>query len=87
MDERDKPTGRLVSPIEWSSVLFLFTDHLGLTMDPAFTDNILYFLFERPLHKMTEEQVVKEMGVFGLEWTDTLDFLPWQHMMVFTKVE
>jgi FkbM family methyltransferase len=41
----------------------------------------------RPLHKMTEEQVVKEMGVFGLEWTDTLDFLPWQHMMVFTKVQ
>ena len=40
----------------------------------------------RPLHKMTQEQVVKEMGVFGLEWTDTLDFLPWQHMMVFTKV-
>ena len=39
-----------------------------------------------PLHKMTEEQVVKEMGVFGLEWTDTLDFLPWQHMMIFTKV-
>ena len=41
----------------------------------------------RPLHKMTEEQVVKEMSVFGLEWTDTLDFLPWQHMMIFTKVE
>lgn len=39
----------------------------------------------RPLHKMTEEQVVKEMAVFGLEWTDTLDFLPWQHMMIFTK--
>lgn len=39
----------------------------------------------RPLHKMTEEQVVKEMSVFGLEWTDTLDFLPWQHMMIFTK--
>ena len=41
----------------------------------------------RPLHKMTEEQVVREMSVFGLEWTDTLDFLPWQHMMIFTKVE
>lgn len=41
----------------------------------------------RPLHKMTEEQVVKEMSVFGLEWTDTLDFLPWQHMMIFTKVK
>jgi SAM-dependent methyltransferase len=40
----------------------------------------------RPLHKMTEEQVVKEMNVFGLEFTETLDFLPWQHMMVFTKV-
>jgi len=39
----------------------------------------------RPLHKMTEEQVVREMSVFGLEWTDTLDFLPWQHMMIFTK--
>ncbi len=41
----------------------------------------------RPLHKMTETQVVKEMSVFNLEWTDTLDFLPWQHMMIFTKVE
>ena len=41
----------------------------------------------RPLHKMTELQVVKEMSVFGLEWTDTLDFLPWQHMMIFTKTE
>lgn len=41
----------------------------------------------RPLHKMTELQAVREMSVFGLEWTDTLDFLPWQHMMVFTKTE
>lgn len=41
----------------------------------------------RPLHKMTQEQVIKEMSVFGLEWTETLDFLPWQHMMVFTKSE
>lgn len=41
----------------------------------------------RPLHKMTEEQAVREMSVFGLEWTDTLDFLPWQHMMIFTKPE
>lgn len=41
----------------------------------------------RPLHKMTELQAVKEMSVFGLDWTDTLDFLPWQHMMIFTKPE
>ncbi len=40
----------------------------------------------RPLHKMSEEQVVREMLVFNLEWTETLDFLPWQHMMIFTKV-
>ncbi|MDT8428529.1 MAG: class I SAM-dependent methyltransferase [Pseudomonadales bacterium] len=39
----------------------------------------------RPLHKMTEQQVVKEMGVFDLYWEDTLDFLPWQHMLVFVK--
>ncbi|MDP2285994.1 MAG: class I SAM-dependent methyltransferase [Pseudohongiella sp.] len=39
----------------------------------------------RPLHKMSVEQVVKEMSVFGLNWDDTLDFLPWQHMFVFSK--
>lgn len=40
-----------------------------------------------PLHKMTELQVVAELSVFNLEWTETKDFLPWQHMMIFTKVE
>jgi ubiquinone/menaquinone biosynthesis C-methylase UbiE len=39
----------------------------------------------RPLHKMTQAQVIKEMSIFGLEHTETLDFLPWQHMMVLTK--
>jgi ubiquinone/menaquinone biosynthesis C-methylase UbiE len=39
----------------------------------------------RPLHKMSVEQVVKEMSVFGMSWDDTLDFLPWQHMFVFSK--
>ena len=39
----------------------------------------------RPLHKMTQDQVKKEMGVFGLQFVETLDFLPWQHMMVFSK--
>lgn len=41
----------------------------------------------RPLHKMSEEQVVREMLVFDLEWDTTLDFLPWQHMMIFSKPE
>ena len=52
MDERYasgvKWSPRLVSPITWSSVHFLFTDHLGLTRDPAFTDNVLYLLLEAP---------------------------------------
>jgi len=39
---------RLVSPIKWESVNFLFTDHLGLTRDPAFTDNVLFLLLEAP---------------------------------------
>jgi hypothetical protein len=38
---------RLLSPVEWSSVMFLFTDHLGLTEDPTFADNILFLLLER----------------------------------------
>jgi len=50
MDERvgGTWTARLNSPIEWTQVIFIFKDHLGLTMDPAFTDNILYVLLETP---------------------------------------
>jgi len=36
------------TPIAWSQVLFLFSDHLGLTKDPAFSDNVLYWLLEDP---------------------------------------
>jgi hypothetical protein len=50
LDEREEQTlgTRLVSPISWSQVLFVFSDHLGITKDPAFVDNILYFLLESP---------------------------------------
>jgi len=37
---------RLVSPIRWHRVTFIFNDHLGLTQDPVFADNILYQLLE-----------------------------------------
>jgi pimeloyl-ACP methyl ester carboxylesterase len=52
MDERYS-TGikwrpRLISPIKWSSVNFMAADHLGLTRDAEFTDNILYLLLEAP---------------------------------------
>ncbi len=39
----------------------------------------------KPLHKMTQEQAIKEMRAVGFEWDKTLDTLPWQHMFVFTK--
>ena len=37
------------------------------------------------LHKMSEAQSIKEMNAVGLEWVKTLDVLPQQHMMIFTK--
>lgn len=39
----------------------------------------------KKLHKMTQEQVIKEMSAIGLEWKETMDILPTQHFMVFTK--
>jgi len=49
MDERlaGEWTPRLISPIHWSQVLFLFTEHLEMTKDPAFTDNLLFLLLEQ----------------------------------------
>lgn len=41
---------RLQSPIPWSEVLFLHEDHLGLTRDMVFTDNVLFWLLEDPRH-------------------------------------
>lgn len=38
----------LITPIDWTDVNFLFTDHLGLTADPVFADNVLYLLLESP---------------------------------------
>ena len=39
------------------------------------------------LHKMTEAQVKREIQQpeFHLEWTETIDVLPWQHIVLFTK--
>ena len=46
--DRSNWAPRLQSPVKWGSVTFLFTDHLGMTKDPAFTDNVLYLLLESP---------------------------------------
>ena len=50
MDERvgGQWSLNLVSPVKWSNVMFLFTDHLGLTKEPAFSDNVLFLLLENP---------------------------------------
>jgi ubiquinone/menaquinone biosynthesis C-methylase UbiE len=37
------------------------------------------------VHKMSERQVVKEMGPFPLKHVKTDDTLPWQHVIVFEK--
>ena len=39
---------RVQTPIDFSQVTFLHTDHMGLTRSPTFTDNLLYLLLERP---------------------------------------
>lgn len=38
----------LRTPVPWRQVTFLFSDHLGLTSDPAFTDNVLFLLLQDP---------------------------------------
>ncbi len=39
----------------------------------------------KELHKMTEKQAKKEMAALGLEWIETKDVLPQQHLMFFQK--
>jgi pimeloyl-ACP methyl ester carboxylesterase len=51
MDERigqTQWTPGLVTPIHWSDVTFVFSDHLEMTRDPSFSDNILWRLLDAP---------------------------------------
>ncbi len=51
MDERvgrDEWTPGVETPIAWSDVTFVFSDHLAMTRDPSFSDNILWRLLEAP---------------------------------------
>ena len=41
-----QPTLR--SPIHWTEVQFIPSDHIGLTSDPSFSNNVLYLLLEDP---------------------------------------
>ncbi len=44
------------------------------------------FVAIKPLHKMTQKQVKKEMTAVGLSWQKTKDNLPQQHLMIFQKL-
>jgi pimeloyl-ACP methyl ester carboxylesterase len=44
---------RLVTPVDFQSVLFLPADHLGLTDNETFRDNVLYWLLEEPRTRRT----------------------------------
>lgn len=37
-------------------------------------------------HKMTEAQVIKELTAQPLKWDKTINILPWQHIVVFSKI-
>ena len=39
----------------------------------------------KPLHKMTEAQVRKEMMEISLKWVETIETLPRQHIIIFRK--
>ncbi|MGJ3253479.1 MAG: class I SAM-dependent methyltransferase [Elainellaceae cyanobacterium] len=43
------------------------------------------FIPIKRLHKMTQQQVRREMNAVGLEWVKTEEILPRQHLMVFEK--
>jgi protein-L-isoaspartate O-methyltransferase len=37
-------------------------------------------------HKMSEQQIIKELTVHPLKWQKTVSDLPWQHIVIFTKL-
>lgn len=39
----------------------------------------------KPLHKMSEAQILREAAAHPLEWVQTVRSLPWQHLVVFRK--
>ncbi len=47
----------LVSPVEWTGVTFLAANHIGLTSDPEFTNNVLYLLLEDPRNNLRSPDI------------------------------
>ena len=44
----DEGAMRMKSPIPWTGTHFIFSDHVKMTGDPSFVDNVLHLLLERP---------------------------------------
>ena len=40
----------------------------------------------KTLHKMSESQVILEVTALGLQWLETADYLPQQHILIFEKL-
>jgi hypothetical protein len=53
MDERQGSEWKpyVITPVGWTNVMFIFSDHLGITRDPSFSDNVLYILLENPANR------------------------------------
>ena len=39
----------------------------------------------KEVHKMSKAQVIKEMEPHALRWVETVNTLPWQHVIIFQK--
>ena len=65
--------------------------HIVSALRPGGRFVLLEYRMEDPtvpikrLHKMSEEQAVREMESVGLRLRENVDNLPWQHFMVFVK--
>jgi len=69
MDERlgGEWTNQLRSPIAWHEVLLLFRDHLALTRDQTFANNLLFWLLEAPRQS---GRSTGALGWNGSRWQD-----------------
>ncbi|MEP0844912.1 MAG: class I SAM-dependent methyltransferase [Phycisphaerae bacterium] len=73
---------------EWP---FEMTRHMVRALKPGGRIVFVEFRAEDPkvpikaVHKMTQAQVIREMKPHPLRYKETIDKLPWQHMIVFEK--
>lgn len=69
MDERldGDWSSQLRSPVGWHDVLLLFRDHLALTKDRTFTNNLLFWLLEAPRRG---GDPAPALGMTGAGWQD-----------------